>query len=116
MVGTITATIFTMGPGASIIALEAPFEKFARSQKREERQARDRPEKEYKEESNLEDLENFMMSVDMRADLVIAFLWELLLSRRCFSCSKRGVLVNGEDVTLSSSICIVNRHYILSCI
>ena len=38
------------------------------------------------------------MSVDMRADLVIAFLWEPLLFRRCFSCSKRGVLVNGEDV------------------
>ena len=114
--GTIIATVFTMGPGASIIALEAPFEKFARNQKREERQVRDRLEKEYKEESNLEDLEDLMMSVDMRADLVIAFLWEPILFRRYFSCSKRGVLVNGEDVTLSNSICIVNKHYILSCI
>lgn len=49
--GTITPTVFTMGPGASITALKAAFKEFARSQKREERQARGWLEKEYKEES-----------------------------------------------------------------
>ena len=49
--GTVAATIVTMGPGASIIALEAPFEKFATSQRKGERQERDRLERDYKEES-----------------------------------------------------------------
>ena len=49
--GTVAATVFTMGPGASIIALEAPFEKFAQSQKEGERRERNRLERDYKEES-----------------------------------------------------------------
>ncbi len=49
--GTVATTVLIMGPGASIIALEAPFEKFAMSQKKGERQERDRLERDYKEES-----------------------------------------------------------------
>ena len=49
--GTVAATVVTMGPGASIIALEAPFEKFAQSQKAGERRERHRLERDYKEES-----------------------------------------------------------------
>lgn len=46
--GTIAATIATMGPGATLIALEPPFEKFARHQKLGERQAMGQLEQECK--------------------------------------------------------------------
>ena len=49
--GTVAATVVTLGPGASIIALEAPYEKFAKNQKKGERQERERLERDYKEES-----------------------------------------------------------------
>ena len=49
--GTIAATVLTMGPSASVVGLEAPFELFASDQKKSERRERDRLEREYKEES-----------------------------------------------------------------
>lgn len=49
--GTIAATVLTMGPGASIIGLEVPFEKFARYQKKKEKKANERLEQDYKKES-----------------------------------------------------------------
>jgi hypothetical protein len=49
--GSIAATVLTLGPGAAAFALEPAFEKIASGQKRDERAAMDRLEKDLKEQS-----------------------------------------------------------------
>ena len=51
VVGAVTATVVIMGPGASLIALEPGYEKFASRQRRKEKAAMEQLKKEYKEDS-----------------------------------------------------------------